>query len=274
MKKLLFTVLLSSACLIAQPPEGRWGGPMGFGPGPDGPGGPRMGRIVTGAPYSAVEVTVQQQALAGGNVIQRQTTTNISRDSQGRVYTESEFTRPGAAAGQTPVKRITISDPVAGYVHEVDPQKRVVTSRATRPANGSQTASGPRPAGAAPRTPRAAGQTDPNVVTESLGTQTVNGVIATGTRVTRTIPAGTMGNALPIQSVRETWVSADLKEPVMIKSVDPRFGTRTTQLTNINRVEPDPSLFQVPADYTVQKPGPGGRGLRRAGPGASGGQIQ
>jgi hypothetical protein len=273
MKKLLFAVLLSSACLIAQPPEGRWGGPIGFGPGRGGPGGSRMGRIVTGAPYSAVEVTVQQQALAGGNVIQRQTTTNISRDSQGRVYTESEFTRPGTA-GQTPIKRITISDPVAGYVHEVDPQRRVVTSRATRPANGIQAARGQRPAGAAPRSPNVAGQSDPNVVTESLGTQTINGVIATGTRVTRTVPAGTMGNVLPIQSVRETWVSADLKEAVMIKSVDPRFGTRTTQLTNVNRSEPDPSLFQVPADYTVQKPGPGGRGPRRAGPSASGGQIQ
>jgi hypothetical protein len=32
------------------------------------------------------------------------------------------------------------------------------------------------------------------------------------------------------------------------------------ELTNINRSQPDPSLFQVPADYTV-KQGSGGFGM-------------
>lgn len=111
---------------------------------------------------------------------------------------------------------------------------------------------------------------DANVVTEDLGTQTINGMIATGKRITHTIPAGTMGNALPIQSVRETWMAADLKVPVMVKTTDPRFGTRVTQLTQINRGEPDATLFQVPAGYTIQH-GPGGRGPRPAGAGS--GQI-
>ena len=92
--------------------------------------------------------------------------------------------------------------------------------------------------------------------------QTINGVQATGTRVTRTIPAGGAGNAQPLQIVRETWVSSDLKQPVMVKESDPRMGTTVTQLTNITRSEPDPSLFQAPSDYTVTK---GGRGMR--GPG-------
>ena len=94
---------------------------------------------------------------------------------------------------------------------------------------------------------------DPNVVTENLGTQTINGVSATGTRMTHTIPAGAEGNSLPIQIVHETWVSDDLKVPVMVKHTDPRSGTTTTQLTNIVRAEPDATLFTVPAGYTVQK---------------------
>jgi hypothetical protein len=34
---------------------------------------------------------------------------------------------------------------------------------------------------------------------------------------------------------------------------DPRFGTTTFQLTNISRNEPDPSLFTVPSDFTLQQ---------------------
>ena len=261
MKKLLFPFLLASACLIAQPPDGGRRGPMGFGPGPGGPGGPRFNRTVTGAPYSAVEVTTEQQTLAGGNVIQHQTSTTITRDGQGRVRMESEFTHPGPS-GTVTEKRITISDPVAGYVHEIDPQAKTVSSHAIRPAPTTTSTTRTRPAGAGPRA-LAAGQANPNVKTEDLGAQSMNGVLASGTRVTHTIAAGTVGNALPITSVRETWMSSDLQVPVMTKTVDPRFGTRITQLTNINRGEPDATLFQVPTGYTVrQGRGPGGRGPR------------
>lgn len=40
---------------------------------------------------------------------------------------------------------------------------------------------------------------------------------------------------------------------MLVKSVstDPRFGTTTYELTNISRQPPDPSLFQVPADYSI-----------------------
>ena len=40
---------------------------------------------------------------------------------------------------------------------------------------------------------------------------------------------------------------------LIVVEMDPRFGTSQTQLTNIVRAEPDPSLFQVPAGYTVTK---------------------
>jgi hypothetical protein len=50
---------------------------------------------------------------------------------------------------------------------------------------------------------------------------------------------------------------------VMIKRSDPRMGTTTFQLTNIQKQEPDASLFQVPADYTVKQGGQ--RRFRRGG---------
>jgi hypothetical protein len=85
-----------------------------------------------------------------------------------------------------------------------------------------------------------------------LGAQTVEGVPAQGTRITRTIEAGQIGNALPLVITTETWYSPELKVLVSSKSSDPRIGDTTYKLTNIQRAEPDPSLFQVPADYTVR----------------------
>ncbi|HZT38679.1 MAG TPA: hypothetical protein VFA28_12325 [Bryobacteraceae bacterium] len=239
--------LAAAATLAAQGPGGRLGG---FG----GPGG-RFGAIdlaphgapVTGAPYSALETTQMVRALSGGNQIQRQDQSKVYRDSQGRVRTEHTFTPPPGAANQTARTTITIYDPVAGTVTVLDPQNKTAFQRKVNTSN--------RPT-SAPRT-----NTNQNVQTQDLGTQIVNGVSATGTRTTLTIPAGAVGNTQPIQVVREVWTSTDLKVPVLIKITDPRFGDTTTQLTNIVRAEPDPSLFQIPSDYTV-KTGPAGRGPR------------
>jgi hypothetical protein len=44
-----------------------------------------------------------------------------------------------------------------------------------------------------------------------------------------------------------------LQMMVKTSNSDPRFGTTTFEMTGISRAEPDPSLFQVPADYTVKE---------------------
>ena len=95
--------------------------------------------------------------------------------------------------------------------------------------------------------------------------QTINGLSAQGTRYSRTIPAGQIGNANPITIVNERWYSPDLQ--VVVKSVrnDPRLGQTTYTLTNIQRTEPAASLFTVPSDYTVKQANMRGRGRR--GPG-------
>jgi hypothetical protein len=90
-------------------------------------------------------------------------------------------------------------------------------------------------------------------VTESLPAQSVNGVTANGSRTTLTIPVGQIGNDRPIQVVSETWYSSDLQMMVKSSNSDPRFGDASFELTNISRGEPDPSLFQIPADYTVSE---------------------
>ena len=89
------------------------------------------------------------------------------------------------------------------------------------------------------------------VKTESLGTRKIEGVEAEGTRSTKTILAGEIGNERTFEIVYERWFSKDLQLIVFSKYTDPRFGEQIYQLTNIKRSEPDAELFKVPADYRV-----------------------
>jgi len=246
----------------------------GFGPGGPEFGMPGQGRTVTGSPYSGLEVRDSQQTLPNGNVITNHSQSNVARDSSGRTRVESTLPARGpVGSGATPTTIINIHDPVAGVSRTLYPQNKTSHEVVVRPGPGRGGNGGPagRPmpqggAGnstSAVRTPR----TDPNTITESLPMQTINGVQATGTRVTRTIPAGQIGNAQAIQIVHETWVSPDLKIPVMERTTDPRSGSTTIQLTNIVRAEPDPDLFQAPSDYTVTTGGRGPGGPRGGGPG-------
>jgi hypothetical protein len=92
-----------------------------------------------------------------------------------------------------------------------------------------------------------------NASVESLPAQMINGALAQGTRTTETIPQGKIGNDRPIKIVNERWTSNELQMLVKSTSSDPRFGDTTYQLTNIVQSSPDPSLFQIPADYTLRK---------------------
>ncbi|MBP6822744.1 MAG: hypothetical protein KA368_14435 [Acidobacteria bacterium] len=90
---------------------------------------------------------------------------------------------------------------------------------------------------------------------ELLGQQMVEGVMCQGQRTTVTIPANSIGNDLPINIVSEEWYSPELQVLVLTKHSDPRTGETVYRLTNINRSEPDRSMFEVPADYTIKEPG-------------------
>lgn len=88
---------------------------------------------------------------------------------------------------------------------------------------------------------------------EALGKQTIEGVEAEGQRATITIPAGEIGNELPILIVSENWYSPELQVTVMSRHSDPRMGETVYKLTNITRAEPAHSLFEVPPDYTIKE---------------------
>lgn len=205
---------------------------------------------VKGKPYSAQVMTETKQVLSDGSHIDRKSTGLVARDTDGRTRREMSFSGFGRLSASGTARHVVfINDPVA-HVHYVLDADRKVARKMVPPSAVGAVPGGPGTMGA--------GKSD-NATTESLGTQTIGGVQAEGTRITRTIPVGAIGNDQPIQIVTERWFSPDLQTVVMMKHSDPRSGETTYQLTGINRSAPDPSLFEVPADYTVKVGQPGHR---------------
>jgi hypothetical protein len=204
-------------------------------------------KVVKGAPYSAVSVTQFTQTLADGSHIQRTNTSSIARDSEGRSRREESIGTIGALAGSTASpKAVFIHDPVAGSSYLLDPAGK--TAHVSQPQNFILDSTEPRA-----RTEHS--RSDAQVKKEDLGTETMEGLTVQGTRITRTIAAGQIGNEHQLQIVTERWYSLDLQTTVMSTTNDPRTGVSTYKLTNVSRAEPDATLFQVPADYQLTQGG-------------------
>jgi hypothetical protein len=203
------------------------------------------GDPVTGAPYSAEMTTEILQQLADGNRIERRSTSSVARDSEGRVRREQQLAAIGPILPQRDTQIVTINDPVAKVHYSLDLNRKVAMQS---PVMFTKRIEGP--VRAFPPTGVAAA---PDTRTESLGTRDIEGVTAEGTRTVVTIPAGAIGNAAPIEIVSERWYSPELKIVLMSRRSDPRFGETTYRLERIVREEPSPELFQVPADFTIEK---------------------
>ena len=205
------------------------------------------GKTVAGAPFSATLSTRTTQVLADGNRIDRATTGVLARDSRGRTRREMTLPAigPWATSGTTAPHVILINDPAAGVHYILEPDLKIARKLPAFPNLRNKPDR---------VLPPPSGEPSQNGVTVlSLGTQSQDGLTLDGTRTTRTIPAGAIGNDRPIQISVERWYSRDLQMNVRIDRTDPRTGETVFQLTNIERQEPDAALFQVPSDYTVKE---------------------
>ena len=289
MTKLCFTfalgVVFSAGALAQEPPPPP--GQVGFSyQGGDfvfmRTEGAKENKIVKNSPYSAQSVTEFTQTLADGNRIHRTTSGSIARDSEGRTRREQTLSGIGAMAstGES-MKSVMISDPVTGTNYSLEPNIHAAHVMHYTSFNTTyvQTNNGVKEKVAAEKMAvdkasaemlakmkvRARGP-DSNTKTDDLGTQVMEGVSVQGKRVTRTIPAGEIGNERPLEIVTETWYSPELQVVVMSKTSDPRSGDSVYKLTNVSRAEPDRALFEVPADYHVSEERKGGVMLRHATP--------
>ena len=186
----------------------------------------------------------------------------IARDSQGRVRTDratGQFLHEnGADAGaKTEQHIIMICDPVTQTLTQIDTlsaSAKIIRARPSAPNS-------PRPQGLPPRTfcssrlflnHRNQG--------EDLGVQTIEGVEAHGVRITmppHEAPAAADGEPVVNSSggnVREIWCSDQLSAVVLTVMPNLRTGAKSTiAMQNIERTEPDASLFQIPRDYSISE---------------------
>ncbi|MDT4952986.1 MAG: hypothetical protein QOJ02_1124 [Acidobacteriota bacterium] len=237
------------------------------------------GKVVKGAPYAAQAITETTRTLSDGNRIKRKTTASVYRDSEGRTRRDQELgvVGPWAMSGD-PQQTVFINDPVAGVNYVLDPRTHIARKMPPlrigfAPSESSNAAPGDAPraniriekdvvtAIATAPSPGEGAQVQefhlsPGAqkgTTESLGKETIEGVVAEGTRTTMTIPVGEVGNEQPLQIVWERWYSPELQTVVMSKHSDPFVGETVYRLTNIVRSEPARTLFEVPVDYTIKE---------------------
>jgi hypothetical protein len=201
-------------------------------------GGPK------GVPFSADVVEESTRKLSDGTLIQQETHGKSFRDSEGRTRNESEIVTP-AGNGER-LQHIMILDPVQHLYINLDPKNKTAT---IRQLPGSPAPAAPMPAASTKTTKPAAMAA--KSVNEQLGTTEIEGFSATGSKYTRTIETGKIGNDKPLVTVTETWFSPDLIVVLRTKTDDPQYGQRTRNLINIRTGEPDPVLFQIPEGYTV-----------------------
>ncbi len=244
--------------------------------------------VVKGHGYQADAVTETVQTLADGSHITHKMTAAVARDSEGRTMRAETLDGMGLWRGASDKQvRITmVFDPVAGtHIHWQSDSKTATVMPMPHMAamgagpvhlnppevgavtNGSFTTDlitegGPMPL-PGPDTVVFSGTSEhfekpgaasSNETTEQLGTRMVEGVEVVGTRMTQVIPAGAIGNDKDLVSTRETWFSPELKIVVSSIRNDPRFGQIRYTLNNLQVTEPDPSLFQPPAGYSVIRP--------------------
>ena len=168
----------------------------------------------------------------------------LYRDSSGRTRTDSFGSMNGVPSNEPTV--IHIQDPVAGTTYLLRVQEH--TAQLMSP---SQLPNKPR---VLKKAAVPSEETRPKSTSEGIGTQSFDGVLAEGVRITTTFPQGSVGNDRPFQVVQETWYSNELRLTLFEKRSDPRSGESIMRVTSLDRSEPDPALFQVPPDYTLQDP--------------------
>jgi len=213
-------------------------------------GGPFDVGVVTGRPFTADVLVESRQTLADGSQVVNQQMVTAARDSQGRMRREEVRAMPGA--GQQS-KTVFITDPVAQMTYVLGPDH--VARRLPMPGSGSAPQTGQQVQHFS-TSGTATGRMEPgDSKTESLGAQTIAGVLADGSRTTFTIPAGAIGNQNPLAITEERWYSRELQITLLSTHSDPRFGESSYRVTAIQQGEPPASLFQIPSDYTVEANG-------------------
>lgn len=156
------------------------------------------------------------------------------RDSSGRMRIDSEV----GPAGEK-LKITNLVDPVARFIAILVPSDK-----------SAHRMNAPEGAGFAMRLGFNLGKSRPGTAdsSEDLGCRTIDGIEYQGTR--------TILGSDPAQRVtRDIWLAKDLGLIGLVEASGPGWK-QTARVQNLDLREPDPELFTIPPDFTVQILGP------------------
>ena len=200
---------------------------------------------IPNSPLVAVVNTESTEFLKDGKVLNQKTLSAIARDGRGRIFNERRPLIPAADTETPPILSIHIYDPQTRTNTFMDPQQKMAWQHtlnrppsAVPPEMGSIPILGTTPA-------------SPYVQEQDLGTRRIEGVDCHGVRDTQTIPAGQSETGKELTVVDEYWYSEDLRLNMLAIHKDPRTGEQTTTVTQLDRTEPDPAIFEIPAGYKL-----------------------
>ena len=189
-----------------------------------------------GAPLSA-EITEERiTKLPDGTSKTEVTTSKAYRDGAGRLRTEMDIASPSG-----PSAAVSIYNMPDGFMAIMVPVEKIAGRFRFPNEDRSKMGFGygsPGPAITAPgkRTYK----------TEDLGSQTIDGIEYQGNRTTTTVEGQPS-----IVAVEEEWHAPDGLIG-LIKSSGPDLQV-TAKLHILDRSDPDPRLFEIPPDYTIQE---------------------
>ena len=223
-------------------------------------GGPSSSELppVVNAPFSATVKREDVTRLVDGNRIVRTSMNRLARDSQGRTRIERPFPpMPGATPSAMPPSIVQISDPLTGEGFMLNIQMKTAN---VMPANEPSPVL-QAPIAAPPMLPQMGsvmlGFVMSGMISNatpaketSLGEKMIDGIRTVGRRANYIVAANVIGNEKPITMTLEQWFSPDLGM-VMLSTQRSSAGIENTyKLEQLDRSEPDRSLFTVPADFT------------------------
>jgi hypothetical protein len=215
-----------------------------------------------GAPYTATVTETHEQKLPDGSVVRGSATTHQARDSAGKTFEERSMgCQPGPDGERHPVVQRLISDAANGTTTSwnVDDPAKVLHVLHRPPRVARPPAKADEGEDAAARQALA----QMGIQEEDLGSKSIAGVVAQGTRTVNAAPAGRAGSN-PLKIVDETWVAKDLDLAVLRINDNSAAGKTTTEVVELKLGEPDASLFAPPAGYKVEE-----QGVKPAGSAAS-----
>jgi hypothetical protein len=205
----------------------------------------KKAEIVKGAPYTSTISKEASRLLADGSRVVHRTAMYVARDSDGRTFKAELSEGRSLSAARWKIIDDPVSQAVYLFVTAHTVSDKPIAAQFSNPQGKNEFAMTDDLADEMPEPPG-------EVKHESLGTQMLEGIWVEGSRKTRRVAAGTIGNERPFDITSEEWYSPDLHIAVLKRQNDPRIGETVLRLTGIKRVEPDSSLFHVPAEDQIK----------------------